>query len=289
MSSFRHPVLALSHGPGPLWLLDHGFDGMNKSSVPAQNLRQTFPKLYGSEGSAPLPKRILYVTAHWESETDGAFEISSASNPEMIYDYYGFPNEAYDVVYGAKGDPVFAKRVSSLLAKSNIKTKLVNRGFDHGVFVPMFLIRPEADIPVLSVSINDHLNAKAHFELGQALAPLRDEETLIICSGQATHNLRASRIKTDNVADWAKEFQDWMDKMYMASPLSFKERRAQLESWHSSAPSARLAHPSPDHFSPFIVAAGAGMTEEKPESEKLFSGWAMGHMSFATYAWGVVH
>lgn len=137
--------------------------GISKRSVTGQNLRQTFKKLYGPEGSAPLPKRALYVTAHWESETDGAFEISSASNPDMIYDYYGFPAESYDVVYGAKGDPEFAHRVSALLNDSNIKTKLVDRGFDHGVFVPMFLIRPESDIPIPSVSINDRMDTKSHF------------------------------------------------------------------------------------------------------------------------------
>ncbi|TYZ59148.1 hypothetical protein PybrP1_000073 [[Pythium] brassicae (nom. inval.)] len=240
MSKFRHPVVAVSHGPGPLWLLDEGFGGMNKHSVTAQNLRTVFPKIYG--GTDTLPKRILFVTAHWESGTSGAFEISKSRAPEMIYDYYGFPSEAYEV----------------------------------------------ADIPVVSVSINDRLDARAHFELGRALQPLRDDDTLIICSGQATHNLRASREETQHVAEWAQGFQTWLDDVLTAdSQLTYAERAAQLALWAKAAPYAHLAHPSPDHFSPFIVAAGAGMDESQPGGEKILDGWAMGHMSFATYAWGV--
>lgn len=284
MATYRHPVVAVSHGPGPLWLLSKGFDGMNSKCDAAKNVRSIFKNIYTAK-NAPLPKRILFVSAHWESETNRAFEISDSSEPGMIYDYYGFPRESYDIVYGAKGDPEFAKRVSSLLGKAQIKTKLVDRGYDHGVFVPMSLIRPKADIPILTMSINDRMDAKAHFELGRALAPLRDEDTLIICSGQATHNLRFIGDSSDKISDWASAFQDWIDSVFSDSPLSFADRRSQLETWHNTAPWARKAHPSPDHFSPFVVAAGAGMTEELPAGKKLFGGWGSGQLSFATYAW----
>ncbi|KAE9360477.1 hypothetical protein PR003_g174 [Phytophthora rubi] len=259
MVAFRHPVVAVSHGPGPLWLLSSGFAGMSKTSAPARTLTTTFEKLYPK--GTNLPKRILYVSAHWESESSG-FEISNATNPDMIYDYYGFPEEVYDVVYPAKGDPAFAQKVKDQLEKSNLKAKLVDRGFDHGVFVPMLLIRPEADIPIVSMSIN---------------------------SRQATHNMRASRDPNNPVMDWAAAFQGWLDNTLTAeSKLSYGQRGDQIINW-DAAPAARLAHPTPDHFIPFITAAGAGMEESKPEAEKVFGGWGMGHMSFATYAWGVVH
>ncbi|KAG6590725.1 UDP-N-acetylglucosamine--peptide N-acetylglucosaminyltransferase SEC [Phytophthora cinnamomi] len=286
MSAFRHPVVAVSHGPGPLWLLSSGFAGMSKSSVPAQTLTTTFEKLYPNGEN--LPKRILYVSAHWESESSG-FEISNAANPDMIYDYYGFPQEAYDVVYPAKGDPAFAQKAKEQLEKNNLKAKLVNRGFDHGVFVPMLLIRPQADIPIVTMSINSRLGSKTHFDLGKAIAPFRDEDTLILCSGQATHNMRASRDPNNPIVDWAAAFQGWLDNTLTAeSKLSYSQRGDQIIHW-DAAPAARLAHPTPDHFIPFVTATGAGMEESKPEAEKVFGGWGMGHMSFATYAWGVAH
>ena len=284
MVAFRHPVVAVSHGPGPLWLLSSGPAAMNSSSLPARTLTTTFEKLYPQ--GMTLPERILYVSAHWESDSSG-FEISSAIKPEMIYDYHGFPSEAYDVTYPAKGDPTFAQKVKAELEKSNIKAKLVDRGFDHGVFVPMLLIRPQADIPIVTMSINSRLDNKAHFDLGQAIAPFRDEGTLILCSGQATHNLRVFGEPDSPLLDWAVAFQGWLDNTFTAdSKLSYSQRRDQIINW-PDAPAARLAHPTPDHFIPFVVAAGAGMEESKPAAEKLFSGWAMSHMSFATYSWRV--
>ncbi|POM75384.1 Hypothetical protein PHPALM_7521 [Phytophthora palmivora] len=178
MSSIRHPAVVISHGPGPLWLLSSGFDeDMNKNAPAAKLLSTLFEKLYPNDLN--LPKRILFVSAHFESDSNG-FEISNAATPDMIYDYYGFDDEAYDVVYPAKGDPAFARTVKDHLEKNKIKAKLVNRGFDHGVFVPMSLIRPQADIPIVTMSINSYLGNQAHFNLGKALAPFRDEDTLIL-------------------------------------------------------------------------------------------------------------
>jgi 4,5-DOPA dioxygenase extradiol len=282
-STFRHPVVAVSHGPGPMWLLDD--DTMGKTSAPAQALRTLLSKLYPK--GEHLPKRILYVSAHFDSESRG-FDIASTAQPGMIYDYYGFPSESYDVQYPAKGDPAFAKRVQERLEASKIPARLVDRGFDHGTFVPMLLIRPEADIPIVTMSINFNLSEKTHFELGKALAPFRDEDTLIMCSGQATHNLRAPR-GSSGVTDWAQAFQDWLDSTLTdKSSLSISEREEQICAWQK-APGARLAHPTPDHFLPFVVGAGAGMDDSKSEAVKLLGGFGLGHMSFATYGWGVEH
>ncbi|KAG7388839.1 hypothetical protein PHYPSEUDO_011673 [Phytophthora pseudosyringae] len=164
----------------------------------------------------------------------------------MIYDYYGFPREAYKVVYPAEGDPAFAQKVKEQFEKHSIKAKLVERGFDHGVY--------------------------ASFDLGKAIAPFRDDDTLIFCSGQATHNMRASRDPTNPLMPWAAAFQGWLDRTLTSeSTLSSNERGERVVDW-PNAPAARLAHPTPDHFVPFVTAAGAGMEETKPAAEKLFAG-----------------
>lgn len=282
MSLFRHPVVAVSHGPGPLWLMKKGLFG--RDSDAAENVASIWQRIY-SPGT-PLPKRILFISAHWESEDRSAFEISVASDPDMIYDYYGFPRETYSIKYPAKGDPDFARELKEQLAFREYKPNLVERGYDHGVFVPMMLIRPEADIPIVTLSINDKFDAKTHFELGKAIAPFRDQDTLIICSGQATHNMRAGLEFHEPVAPWASTFQNWIDDTFTGrSSLSYSERANEMHNWRK-VPTARTAHPSPDHFTPFIVAAGAGMEESAPGAKKLFGGWG-GQFSFASYAFGV--
>ncbi|KAE8894618.1 hypothetical protein PF005_g30141 [Phytophthora fragariae] len=285
MSTFRHPAVVVSHGPGPLWLLSSGFnDEMNKDAPAAKLLSTLFEKLYPNDEN--LPKRILFVSAHFESNGRG-FEISNAAAPDLIFDYYGFDREAYDIDYPAKGDPVFAQRVKEHLEKNNIKAKMVNRGFDHGVFVPMSLIRPQADIPIVTMSINSYLGNKAHFDLGKALAPFRDEDTLILCSGQSTHNLHALQSRSPVLIEGARAFQSWLDETLSSeSKLSVKERTEEILHWQDE-PAAQFAHPTPDHFMPFIVAAGAGMEDKKPGAKAFFGGWAIGHMSFANYTWGI--
>jgi 4,5-DOPA dioxygenase extradiol len=286
MNKFRQPVVAVSHGAGPLWLLDEGYIGLDKHSQSAKNVADIFNKIYTSD--AQLPKRILFVSAHWEARSTG-LEISKSAAPDMFYDYSGFPAESYELVYGAKGDPAFAARVKDLLSQSGIASKLVDRPFDHGTFVPMFLMRPQADIPIVTMSINDRmLDAKDHFELGMALAPLRDEDTLIITSGQATHNMYADWFPEDHpIEPWALEFQNWLDKtLATASTQTYKERMDSVAAW-KTAPHASVCHHTPDHFTTFVIAAGAGMEENRPAATKLNGGWGLGHMSFASYAWGV--
>ncbi|KAG2531653.1 hypothetical protein JM18_000859 [Phytophthora kernoviae] len=286
LNTFRQPVLAVSHGAGPLWLLNEGAAGLDRHCESARNMADVFNKIYTSD--AQLPKRILFVSAHWEARKVG-LEISKSAAPEMFYDYSGFPAESYELVYGAKGDPEFASRVKELLTNSGITSNLVDRPFDHGMFVPMFLMRPQADIPVVTMSINDRmLSAKDHFELGKALAPLRDEDTLIITSGQATHNMYADWSPPDHpIEPWALEFQTWLDNtLSSASTKSYKERQDSIVAW-KKAPHASVAHRTPDHFTTFVVGAGAGMEEDHPAAKKINGGWGLGHMSFANYAWGI--
>jgi 4,5-DOPA dioxygenase extradiol len=281
--AYHHPVLAVSHGPGPLWLLKHGVEG--RSSRPARNVANIFKKLY--PGGVHKPKRILLVSAHWETYRLG-FEISKSPAPGMLFDYEGFPPEAYKVVYPAKGDADFANEVAMLLTRSKIKATQVLRAFDHAAFVPMTLIRRQADIPVVTLSINWKLNARAHLELGRALAPLRDQDTLIICSGQATHGLRG---EGNEVPPLQFAFQEWLDSVLTRredddQELTFAQRREKLLAWEA-APGALEAHPRADHFMPFLVAAGAGMEKKDSEATKLFGGWGVeNHLSYASYAWG---
>ncbi|EGZ19802.1 hypothetical protein PHYSODRAFT_254741 [Phytophthora sojae] len=257
---------------------------MNKDAPAAKLLSALFEKLYPNDEN--LPKRILLVSAHFESDSNG-FEISNAALPKMIFDYYGFDDEAYDIDYPAKGDPEFAQRVKEQLEKNKIKAKLVNRGFDHGIFVPMSLIRPQAGIPIVTMSTNLYLGNKAHFNLGKALEPFRDEDTLILCSGQSTHNLRALHSRSPVLIEGARAFQSWLDETLSSeSKLTVKERREELIHWQDE-PASRFAHPTPDHFMPFLVAAGAGMEEKQPGAKAFFGGWTIGHMSFANYAWGI--
>ncbi|KAL3668111.1 hypothetical protein V7S43_006974 [Phytophthora oleae] len=280
----HHPVIALSHGPGPLWLLKHGVE--NRTSKPARNVASIFKKIY--PGGAHKPKRILLVSAHWETYRLG-FEISKSPAPGMLFDYEGFPPDAYKVAYPAKGDADFANEVAALLSRSKIKATQVLRAFDHAAFVAMTLIRRQADIPVVTLSINWKLNARAHFELGRALAPLRDQDTLIICSGQATHGLRG---EGDEIPQSSLDFQAWLDMVLTKDEegqeegLTYAQRQIKLLAW-DSAPGALEAHPRADHFMPFLVAAGAGMEKKAPEATKLYGGWGVdNHLSYATYAWG---
>uniref|UniRef100_K3WK20 Extradiol ring-cleavage dioxygenase class III enzyme subunit B domain-containing protein n=1 Tax=Globisporangium ultimum (strain ATCC 200006 / CBS 805.95 / DAOM BR144) TaxID=431595 RepID=K3WK20_GLOUD len=279
MSAFRHPVVAVSHGPGPMWLLKSG--DQSRASEPAKNVAGIWKQIYAK--GAPKPKRILVISAHWESYRQG-YEISRASTPDMIYDYGGFPDESYEFNYKAKGDAAFAEELYDLLAQHKIRSTLVERGYDHGVFVPMMLIRPQADIPIVTLSLNNKLNTKAHWDLGKALAPLREQGTLIICSGQATHG-RGGR--TPYVVPYALTFQEWLDKVFTPeSGLSYSQRYDELIQWER-APAARDAHPRTEHFIPFIVAAAAGMDAAAPAAYKLFGGWGWDHLSYASYAWGV--
>lgn len=280
-----HPVVALSHGPGPLWLLKHGPE--NRQSAPARNMVSVLKRLYPPRGSLPLPKRILLVSAHWETYRLG-FEISRSPAPGMLFDYEGFPTEASEIVYPAKGDADFAAEVAAVLARSKIRITPVLRAFDHGAFVPMMLMRRQADIPVVTMSINWKLDVKAHFDLGRALSQLRDQDTLIICSGQATHGMaNTSELSENGVCTYAEQFQQWLDSaLTNASDMTFQQRQDQILAWATKAPFAEQAHPRSEHFMPFLVAAGAGMEKNRPEAVKLFGGWGGTNLSYASYAWG---
>jgi len=194
----------------------------------------------------------------------------------MIYDYYGFPEHTYTLNYPAPGSPELAARISTLLKESSIDHALdTERGFDHGVYVPLLISYPKADIPVVQISLRADLDATAHFELGAALTQLRSENVLILGSGFSYHNLSA----IPDTTGASQEFDRWLyDSVCISNP---KERGKRLTHW-LSAPRAREAHPREEHLIPLLVCAGAAQDDscERIFSENL-SGWNMQTSCFA--------
>ncbi len=239
----RLPTLFISHGGGPcFWMTfpapfgPHAWDGL------ADHLRGVLSDL-------PAPRAILIVSAHWEAARP---TVTTAERPGMLFDYHGFPAHTYELSYPAPGSPVLAARVRALLGEAGIACdEDPDRGFDHGVFVPMLMIDPGALTPVVVLSLRKGLDAAEHLRIGRALAPLRDEGVLIIGSGNSFHNMRTFR---DGDAAASIEFDDWL-KRAATDPDPFMRNRC-LEAWET-APRARACHPREEHLIPLMVAAGA--------------------------------
>ena len=234
-------IVYFSHGGGPLPLLgDPGHRAMVDfmRQLPAQ-LRK--------------PDAILVISAHWE---ESAATLLGAKAPPMFYDYYGFPAEAYKVTYPAPGSPGLAHRIAELLAKNEVPSAIdPQRGFDHGLFIPLMLMYPEADIPSLQLSLLRGLSPAAHIALGKALRELMQENILVIGSGFSFHNMRAFTWDGMGAPDPANDaFQDWLIET-CAGPLPQSEGERRLVEWEK-APSARYCHPREEHLLPLHVCLG---------------------------------
>ena len=254
------PVLYLPHGGGPLPLL--GDPGHKDVTEFLKNIRSRLGQ----------PSAILVVSAHWEEARP---TIQSAEHPEMLYDYSGFPPETYKITYPAPGQPELAKEIRGELDKTGFKSALDGeRGFDHGVFVPLKLIFPEADIPCFQVSLIRGLDPARHIDLGRALSYLRDQNVLIIGSGMSFHNMRAfmSGGTDENQPDEA--FDRWLVKTCCAEDLAPDERDHELINW-SQAPQARYCHPREEHLLPLYVCYGAA-GYDPPPAELVFNKTVMG-------------
>ena len=177
---------------------------------------------------------------------------SQSPQPPLVYDYHGFPAHTYQLRYDAPGDPALAADIVARLQDAGFAAKTdAQRGLDHGVFVPLKVIYPQADIPVVELSLDRGLDAALHLRVGHALAPLRDEGVLLVCAGMSFHNLRA--FGDPRVLAPSKQFDDWLGA---AVALPGDARAARLAEW-SQAPAAHLAHPRHEHLLPLMVAAGA--------------------------------
>jgi aromatic ring-opening dioxygenase catalytic subunit (LigB family) len=241
-STSRLPVAFLPHGGGPWPFVEFGLPKQELLSLGAY-LREV-PHL-----TATTPRALVVISAHWEEPVP---TVISSEKPPLLYDYYGFPPEAYRVAWPAPGDPVVAARVRELLEAAGIPSaESTQRGFDHGTFVPLAVAYPEAVIPVVQLSLKRGLDPSEHLRLGRALAPLRDEGVFILGSGQTFHNMRA--FGDPRGREPSEQFDAWLRAAVTASAASRDER---LAGW-AGAPSARFCHPREEHLMPLLVVAGA--------------------------------
>ncbi|KAG0475274.1 hypothetical protein HPP92_014960 [Vanilla planifolia] len=221
------------------------------------------------------PKAILMVSAHWDT-TD--LSVNVVNGPcDTIHDFYGFPKTMYQIKYPAPGAPDLAKRVKELLKNAGFGRvgEDKTRGLDHGAWVPLMFMYPEANIPVCQLSIQSNKSGTYHYNIGKALAPLREEEVLIIGSGSATHNLRL--LGPDDVPPpgWAVNFDKWLTDTLLAG------RHEDLKHYEEKAPGAKTAHPWPDHFYPLHVALGAA--GENAKAEMIHHSWGNCSLSYSSY------
>jgi 4,5-DOPA dioxygenase extradiol len=239
----RQPALFLSHG-APTLALEPG---------PTRGF------LAQLGAGLDRPKAILVVSAHWET---AAPAISTAPQPETIHDFYGFPEALYRMRYPAPGAPALARQAVNLFTAAGLSAAAVpDRGLDHGAWVPLMLMFPEADIPVAQVAVQTRLGPAHHLRLGEALRPLRDEGVLIVGSGSATHNLSEFRNhRYDSPPpEWVSAFDDWLAEAVGAA------RTADLLDYRRMAPQAARNHPTEEHLLPLFAAYGAGTPGVPPQ------------------------
>lgn len=255
----RMPTLFIPHGGGPCFFMEP----MPGASADTWDGMEAY--LRGiAEAVGARPKAVLVISGHWEAERP-TFNV--APTPELLYDYYGFPEHTYRLKYPAPGAPEVAARAAELLAAHGIASGTdAARGLDHGVFIPFMLIFPEADVPIVQLSLQAGLDPAEHLAIGRALAPLRDEGVLIVGSGMSYHNLRAFFAQQPESNRLAEAFDDWLD-----AALGTSDRADALTRWHE-APGGRFAHPREEHLLPLMVAAGAAGddTARRTYRERIF-------------------
>jgi aromatic ring-opening dioxygenase catalytic subunit (LigB family) len=281
MAAAALPTVFINHGGGPCFFMPDDGSGpfpANTWRKMASNLSQ-LAKLPGP--NAPKVKAILVASAHWETEAPA---VTVAANPPLLYDYYGFPPETYEIEWPAPGDPDLAQRVKRLLTGAGFPClEERDRGLDHGVFIPLKLAFPAADVPVVQLSLVQGLDPKTHLAMGKALAPLRREGVLIIGSGMSFHNLRAFFGADEKSVAAAESFDAWLDAT-CGEDGDASAREPRLERWATDAPNARVCHPREEHLAPLFVAAGAASGERgrKTYADKI------GGLAVSGYAFGDV-
>ena len=236
-------ILYISHGGGPLPLLG---DSGHKEMV--QCLRQIADTI-------EKPEAILVVSAHWEALTP---RITAAESPQLLYDYYGFPDEAYEITYSCEGNPTLARDLHTLLRSAGFDPALdAERGFDHGLFIPLSIMYPDADIPCVQLSLISDLDPEGHINLGRALQKLDQNNLLIVGSGFSFHNMSA--FFSSDSADCRQKnevFEEWLVDVCTSQKIDEAARTNQLEGWER-APAARYCHPREEHLLPLHVCYGA--------------------------------
>lgn len=219
----------------------------------------------------PRPDALVLISGHWEARVPA---LNAAAAPPLLFDYYGFPPETYRITYPAPGDPGLAARIAELLQTGGFASELVtDRGFDHGVFVPLKLVYPDADVPVVQLSLIKGLDAAQHIRVGRCLAPLREQNVAIVGSGMSFHNLQAlfagERADLRAASD---QFDSWLRDAITNPALDEAQRTDLLARW-ADAPYARFSHPREEHLLPLHVCYGAAHAPGRV----LFNDALMGH------------
>ncbi len=260
------PTYFIPHGAGPCFF-------MQWSRGPADTWDKTAAWLRSLVASLPeRPKALLVISGHWEAPI---FTVGSGGRPALIYDYYGFPEETYRLRFDAPGSPPLALRVRELLAQAGLPAAAdPQRGWDHGVFIPLKLATPDADIPVVQLSLRQDLDPAAHLAAGRALAPLREQGVLIVGSGMSWHNMRGFG---PAFTGKSRGFDAWL-----SDAVTDPARREEAILHWSDAPFAREAHPREEHLAPLFVAAGAAHGEP---ARRAFHDLAM-DVAISGYAFG---
>lgn len=240
MQPDRMPALYLPHGGGPSFFMQ----GARKQLFQAmEDFLRSVPSLLPGE-----PTSILILTAHWETPVHC---FTGAAQPALIYDYFGFPPATYEISYDAPGQPELAAKAADLLRAAGLDAHVDEaHGWDHGVFIPLKVIYPQARIPVVAMSLLVSLDPGLHCAAGQALRSLREDGVLIIGSGMSYHNLR----NFEAGASASFEFDNWLEQVLAGNA---SQRAAQLALW-SQAPGGRVSHPRQEHLIPLMLASGAG-------------------------------
>lgn len=243
----KAPSIFISHG-SPMLILE--------DDATAKFLKE-LPKKFNK------PSAVIVFSAHWETASP---QITAAEKPETIHDFYGFPDELYEINYPANGNLKLSKIIKENLSSQGIDAKIDHeRGFDHGVWSPVMLMFPKADIPIVQISVQPQKDARWHFELGRVLAYLREENIMIIGSGNLTHNLmEAFRKKHHGTPEWVTEFSEWV-----ATKIS-ENNIEELLNWDKLAPYAKQNHPTTEHFLPLFAALGAASDLSKTERMNKF-------------------
>lgn len=246
MTQTRLPTYFLSHGGGPWpWLKTERGRMYDQLESSLHDVRREL---------GTVPRAVLMISGHWEAD---GFLVSSAARPPMLFDYSGFPEHTYRIRYDAPGDPALAEEVRDLLKLGGVEAGLdPKRGFDHGTFTVMHTMYPDAEMPIVQLSISANFDPAEHLRLGQLIAPLRERGVAIIGSGFSFHNTRAMVSGTG--AEASATFDRWLS--HVLTQASPDDRRQQLMRW-TDAPAARLAHPREDHLIPLMVAVGAAAEE----------------------------
>lgn len=271
MPNARLPTLYIPHGGGPCFFMEPfpGFPPTLWDSMAAY--LRGIPAAIGQ-----CPKAALVVSGHWECPVP---TVLNAEQHTLLFDYYGFPEHTYRLSYPAPGSAEVAARVRVLLTLADIASEEEHgRGLDHGVFVPFKLIYPDADVPIVQLSLLHNLDPAQHLAMGRALASLRDEGVLIVGSGNSYHNLGEFISPSKDAGALSAQFDAWLGATVEAPPA---ERERLLTNWHE-APGARAAHPRSEHLLPLMVVAGAAGNDagrvvyREQMFGKMFSGYQFG-------------